>query len=185
MNNSLIKVLISLPVILMVAYLVPALGFVLVIARYIIKQDRRLIISLGLIIASAVLYVPKILLNINHQALAWLKDVDCFKTDFYGQHVLGYAKNLLIIAIISALVMTIALVIKSRLTRQIGQYFDKLNQRDYQIARDNNLKIQEKQQRAKQTAYVQCPNCGSDNLVSETQAVCKFCRTPLINPKLK
>ncbi len=50
---------------------------------------------------------------------------------------------------------------------------DLLNQRQI---KENDLKMQEKREKAKNTHVVHCPYCGSDNMLTEQTETCKFCR---------
>ena len=52
---------------------------------------------------------------------------------------------------------------------------------DAEISKQNDMQIKIKQQNAKNTSYVKCPNCGSDNLLSEKFGTCKYCRRKLVN----
>lgn len=41
--------------------------------------------------------------------------------------------------------------------------------------------MKEKREKAKNTGYVKCPYCGSDNLVSEKFGICAYCRRKIEN----
>ena len=47
------------------------------------------------------------------------------------------------------------------------------------------MEIKLKQEKAKNTSYVKCSKCGSDNIVSEKTSRCKYCRSVLVNENYK
>ena len=64
-------------------------------------------------------------------------------------------------------------------------YINEIQKRDEKISKENDMKIKIKQEKAQNTNYIKCPNCGSDNLLSEKFGTCKYCRRKIENKSFK
>ena len=67
----------------------------------------------------------------------------------------------------------------------IRKYIQQYEKEQTEISKKNDMEIKIKQEKAKNTNYVRCSHCGSDNLISEKHGVCKYCRRTLENVNFK
>ena len=105
------------------------------------------------------------------------------------RYFINYSKRLIcvgvIFLIISFVLNTIFDKVSSKLNSGIRNYINETQRRDAEISRKNDMEIKIKQEKAKNTSYVKCPNCGSDNLLGEKYGTCKYCRSKLVNKNYK
>ena len=59
------------------------------------------------------------------------------------------------------------------------EYIDEMERKEAEISRQNDLEIKLKQETAKNTHVVYCPNCGADNIIVGNHGKCKYCRSVL------
>ena len=57
--------------------------------------------------------------------------------------------------------------------------------KDEEISKQNDMELKIKREKALSTAYVKCPYCGADNLISQKVGVCSYCRRKLENKAFK
>ena len=186
-NNLIIKILCNFIVILLTLYFIPFLGVCLIIFRFCIyKNKRHYSLSVCLIVTGLLLLVPKIInsliriLKLDNVEIPYLKNI--LDADIYVRLV-KYGKLLITIGVLSFI---ISIIIKNlynklstKLNSSIQDYIEKDVQKDYEIRKENDLIMQEKREKAKNTHVVKCPFCGSDNMLTEQTGVCKFCRKSL------
>lgn len=185
--NKFLKFFSSLPIILVFLYYLPFLGVCLIILRYFIYNNRtkRNATSIYLITIGVVVLIPyiinKILLLIkcNISNLSYFNNI--VNSNLYNINFINYSKKLITIGIIFMIISAIMNSIFNKLGRTVKDYISSEEKRNYEISQKNDLIIKEKQEKAKNTHYVKCPNCGSDNLVSDKFETCKFCRSKLVN----
>lgn len=177
MNNKLIKILISLPVILIFLYFIPFLGICLLIFKLIIKKEifktAKIFISLAIII-----FIPKIInyfieiINIDISISQFI-NIDLYNKLFnYGKFILTIG---ILLIILQSLLKNTLQKLKSNLTNSINKY----QQINYEISKENDLKIKEKQYRSKNTHVVFCANCGASNTITDSTGICNYCRNNL------
>lgn len=193
-KNLLFKILSSLPVILITLYFIPFLGVCLILLRYFMYDNRKRISTPMYIIGVGILLlIPKglyLILNvvkININTIPYLKNI--VSAELYNVDFINYSKRLIcvgvIFLIISFILKTIFDKVSSKLNSGIKNYISETQKRDYEISKQNDMEIKIKQEKAKNTSYVKCPNCGSDNLLAEKFGVCKYCRRKIENKNFK
>lgn len=169
-------------------------GVVLLILVCLIKSPRvALSHVVTLLVISGVILAPSI---IKYAATEWkvagLVAVGfhpLLETSFYHQRVVAFGQNLLLIAtvggVIGYLLRSVMLRLDNRVTAALKDYLIKLDARDAEIMRRNDLEMKMRKEQAQQTSYVKCPKCGSDNLVSGKFGVCQYCRSKIENHRYK
>lgn len=193
-NNLLFKMLSSLPVILIALYFIPFLGVCLILLRYFICNNKKRVSTPMYIVGVGILVlIPKglnLILNVakvDISTIPYLKDI--INAKLYNVDFINYSKRLIcvgvIFLIISCVLKTVFDKVSSKLNSGIRNYINETQKRDAEISRKNDMEIKIKQEKAKNTSYVECPNCGSDNLVEEKFGTCKYCRSKLVNKNYK
>jgi len=183
-NNRLFKIICSLPFILLFLYLMPFLGIILIIFRYYLYRNKRyyntpillLICGLILLIPKAIIIVLE-LLKLNSLKIPYLKEIISLSE---YEKLLSYSKLLIIVGIVFLIIeflfRNILTNISNKLSYSVRNYIEKDMQKDYEIWKENDLKMQEKREKAKNTHVVYCPYCGADNMIVGNTGTCKFCR---------
>ena len=183
-NNRLFKIICSLPFILLFLYLIPFLGIILIIFRYYLYRNKRyyntpillLICGLILLIPKAIIIVLE-LLKLNSLKIPYLKEIISLSE---YEKLLIYSKLLIIVGIVFLIIeflfRNILTNISNKLSYSVRNYIEKDMQKDYEIRKENDLKMQEKREKAKNTHVVYCPYCGADNMIVGNTGTCKFCR---------
>lgn len=181
-ETNLIKILCSIPVILLALYYVPFLGVCLIILRNFAYYNRKHFnISYILVGLGFVLFVPKIvlsilkLLSINNSYLT-----DLTSNDIYLKLV-NYGKSILIIGTIFIIISFIAKRLINKSIDSIKSYIIRQEQQDYEISKQNDMAIKLKQEQAKNTNVIYCPKCGASNLLTDKVGICKYCRSKIEN----
>lgn len=182
-ENRLLKVLCSLPILLIALYYIPFLGVCLLLFRlYLYRSNKQktpilLIICGGLILIPQAINYIMTMFNIVNVEIPYLNTI--LSSDIY-EKLLGYSKLLITVGIIflilSVIVRNIFNKVSNKLNSSIRNYMQQDLQKDYEIRKENELKMQEKREKAKNTHIVYCPYCGSDNMLTEQTGTCKFCR---------
>ena len=180
-TNIFLKIICSFPVILLALYYLPFIGICLIIFRkYSYRNSNTTKLSIALIITGIIILIPKLLYSIsdtmklNINKIPYLNII--IDTKLYNTNFINYSKLLMIIGII---LLIIALLTRKTVDKVSNVLNSKLNdymEKEAEISRENDLIIKEKQERAKNTHVVYCPNCGADNLIIGKTGVCKFCR---------
>lgn len=181
-NNLFIKILCSIPVILVLLYFIPFLGVCLILFRAFVYRNEKFKTYILLLVCGLLILIPKLIDLIMNM----LKDnikipyLDTIITSDIYPELLNYSKRLIIISVVfiilSYIFNSIFNTLSSKLSSGIMNYMEKDLQKDYEIRKENDLVMQEKREKAKNTHVVHCPYCGSDNLLTEQTGTCKFCR---------
>ena len=58
----------------------------------------------------------------------------------------------------------------------ISSYISEREKKDFEIRKENDMKMQEKREALKNTHVVHCPYCGADNMLTSNIGTCKYCR---------
>lgn len=193
-STMIFKILCSIPIILITLYFIPFVGICLILMRALVYHNRKKIsTSIFLIIFGMILLCPKILekvfelLRMDLGEIPYLNEV--LTNDIYQNNLISYAKYLLIAGVIflllSVLFQSIFEKLGQLLNRGFQSYIKESIKQDEKIAKENDLKIKIKQEHAKNTNYVKCPYCGSDNLLSDKFGVCQYCRRKIENKNYK
>lgn len=193
-NNIFIKLLCSIPIILLMLYFIPFLGICLILFRLFVYSDKKKnTTSIIILIIGILCLLPKGVsllsnaINFDITKIPYLKDI--LASDYYNIKILEYSKLLITVGIIFIIITYIFNMIfskvSSKLNNGIRNYINETQKRDAEISRKNDMEIKIKQEKAKNTSYVECPNCGSDNLLGEKYGTCKYCRSKLVNKNYK
>lgn len=180
----LLKWLGSIPVILLLLYQIPFLGMICLLLRYFIYPKHKLksIPYLFLILAILLLLpdmVDKLLHLLKIEITMNLNWKEFTSSAIYQNQVIPYAKLLLGIGIIFLLFITFMFKCQSCLSQFLIGYLTTKERQDAEVSRQNDLLQKEKQERAKHTKVLYCPFCGADNLLTEANGVCLYCRRKL------
>lgn len=184
-NNSFVKLLCSIPVILAFIYFIPFLGICLLFLRCFVYNNRKktstpiYLIGFGILIL-----LPKgmqyVFDMIKFDVNSFPYYTDIINSDLYLSNFINYSKTLITLGIIYVIISTIFTSIYNKVTSKVStglrNYMQQDLQKDYEIRKENDLKMQEKREISKNTHVVRCPYCGSDNMLTEQTGTCKFCR---------
>ena len=189
-NNLFFKILVSIPVILIALYFIPFLGVCLILFRYFMyMQDNKKKIATPVIIIGVglICLIPKgiqlLIKAANQGEVPFINKI--VDSKLYSVDFMKYSKRLITVGVIFLILYYIINFIYKKLQKKAVDYIDDKKQRNDKIEKENDLKIKIKQEKAKNTSYVKCPNCGSDNLVTGKFGRCKYCRTKLVNENYK
>ena len=186
-QNILIKLLASIPVILIFLYFIPFIGICLLILRLFLYSHKKVSTSvwlfmIGIVILSPIL-INKVLeiLSIENFNIPYVSDF--IQSDWYQDKWIGYSKLLISVSIIflilSYVFQTLFRKMSSKLNNEFRNYIAREEQRSAEISQKNDLIMKEKRERAKNTHVVYCPHCGADNMLTESTGTCKYCRRKL------
>lgn len=182
-ENKLLKIICSLPVILIALYFIPFIGICLIICRgYVYRYDKYYKLPILLIISSIVLLIPKIYEYVKNifKLTYKIHYLDMILNNSIYTKLLSFSKLLMILGIVFIILSYILKNIFTSINNKFGMYLNSYMQQDLQkeaqIRKENDLVMQEKRERAKNTHVIHCPYCGSDNMLTEQTGTCKFCR---------
>lgn len=183
-QKLILKTICSLPVIFISLYFVPFIGICLITLRLFIYNNKKYYsISINLIILGIILSIPKILdlilktiKNINIPHLEKIINSNIYI------NLVDYSKFIISLGIILLIISYIFKGLIEKLTNLIKTYIIVKEKQNYQISKKNDMEIKLKQERAKNTSVVHCPNCGADNILTEDIGTCKY-RRRKIQPK--
>ena len=188
-NNLLFNILASLPIILLMLYFIPFLGIILILFRFFVYSNKKISTSIYITLVGILILIPKIIyfilgiFKIDINTIPYLQDV--LNSDLYNINFINYSKLLICIGIIFLIISFALTAIFNKLNIGILNYISKQEKMDTKISRENDMKIKIKQEKAKNTSYVKCPYCGSDNLLSEKFGICQYCRRKIENKNYK
>lgn len=193
MKNLFLKLICSLPSILLFLYFFPFIGILLIFMRALFYRNQRKISTpIILICVGIFLFLPEIAkfvfesLNIENEYTIYVENIS--NLEFYQNNLISYAKYLISAGVILLVLSLLLKAIFDKVGHQIGksiQNYAKENlKQEAEISKENDLKIKIKQEKAKNTNYVKCPYCGADNLLSEKFGTCQYCRRKIENKKV-
>ena len=181
-HNLFIRLLVSIPVILILLYYIPFLGIILILFRYYVYAGKKFYYTpIMLLISALIIWLPKIMafiieygkINIEIPYIYQIMD-----TKLYPE-LLTFSKTLIITGVILFIVSYIIKNICTSLYTKLMKLVEYEQNKDYEISKKNNMAIKEKQLRAKNTKVVKCPNCGANNTITSTTGKCKYCRSSI------
>ena len=173
-DNIIIKLLCSLPVILVVTYFIPFLGIVLVLFRFFVYRKKHNRTAITLIVIGLILLLPKLLaLTKVATKIPYLDEL--IKSNAYPK-IITCSKALIIVGVILIIISYISNIVATKVGTSIGNYFKEEQKKEQEISEKNDLIMKEKRETAKNTHFVKCPNCGGDNTIIGNVGKCKFCR---------
>ncbi len=185
MNYRTHKILFSIPVILIIAYLIPVLGVILIIARQIIFKKKWYNTSAYLIGTAICIYLFKIINEISKLLGIEIVTLNSIINSEIYISLMDYANTLLIIGIIFLVVSSLLTKLGEKLGNMFRSVLQKHEKQQYQIQKENNMKIQEMKLKSQNTGVVICKNCGAENILTDTTGICAYCRTALENKNRK
>ena len=183
--KTFLKIICSIPVLLVVLYFLPPLGIFMLIGRYFVYDSRHYYRApISLFIIGAIILIPRglELLNSNFNLSLSIPNFNYIVQPETYQKFVDFAKSLIIISVIFLVVSYILKFIANKISGTIGQvlkaYFSKEMETEAKIRQENDLKLKEKAIESKQKTphVVKCPNCGKANSIVGTVGKCKACR---------
>ena len=187
-ENFFIKILASIPIILVILYFIPFLGICLLILRYFIYSNRKRISTpIIILLVGILILVPKIISSIltltQIDTVPYLSNI--LDSELYNINFIKYSKLLISIGVIflilSFIFRSIFNKISDKISTGIRDYINETENKNTGISKANDMVMKEKREKAKHTNYVHCPYCGSDNILAEKNGTCKFCRRVIEN----
>jgi len=149
----------------------------LTIVRFFTLYDRKHTnISISFILISIMICIPTVLHNITTITkldVPYLNEI--IKSSLY-HNLISYSKLLFTTGVIFLILSVAFKNIFNKITNYIKQYIFKKEMIEREISEKNDLKIKEKQERAKTTHVVYCPHCGANNVLTEKIGKCNYCR---------
>lgn len=186
--NQFVRFLCSIPVVLVFIYFIPFLGICLLFMRCFVYNNKKTT-PIILISVAAIILIPKglnsifDLAHLDKESIPYFNDV--INSDLYNSRFINYSKTLFTVGIIylilSLMLKALFNKVGSRVSNGIRDYINESEKREAEISQKNDMEIKIKQEKVKNTSYVKCPNCGSDNLLEEKYGTCKYCRSKLVN----
>lgn len=188
MKNLFLKLICSLPSILLFLYFLPFIGIGLILVRALFyRNQRKIAVPITLICIGILLFFPEIskfifeLFNVENEYTTVVENV--VNMELYENNLIPYAKCLISAGIILLLLSLLLKTLCQQIGKSIQNYAKENLKQEAKISKENDLKIKIKQEKAKHTNYVKCPYCGSDNLLSEKFGTCQYCRRKIENKK--
>lgn len=187
-TNKFLRILCSMPIILITLYFIPVLGICLLIARiFIFNRGRKIFIPIfitGLVILLPIgLNFILNIININTDTIPYLNNL--INSDIYKTNLINYSKILISVGVVFIILEGILEKLGTKLGNIIRTKMQERDRRDDEITRQNDMKIKIMKEEVKNTGYVKCPNCGADNILREKYGTCKYCRSKLENLKYR
>ena len=179
--KNILKILSSIPVILLLLYYIPFLGICLILFRfYLYKDQKQYKTQIILIICGLLLLIPKLISSLKIKGIPYLQEI--ISSDIY-KTLIPYSKRLITIGIVflilSYIFRNLITKINEKLETGVKSYIEKEEQKDYEIRQKNDLIMQEKREIAKNTHVIKCPHCGANNTLTAQTGTCKHCRQPI------
>lgn len=179
MHNKILRLISSLPVILISLYYLPFLGVCLLILRLFTYREKRYLTGIILIFFAVLLLIFKFIevfsLKIDFTLDNTFKIYNITLTDYYRRLIIIGTGQIIAIEMINKVIQTVR--------SKIRKYINKYENENREIREKNDLVMQEKREKAKNTSFVRCPSCGGDNILTGPTGTCKFCRRTLEAPK--
>ena len=175
-NNILVKLLCSIPIIIIATYFLPFLGIILILFRFFVYNKKRYNTAITLIVLGLIILLPKLInyiIGLTNVKMPYLEEI--LNSSIYPKFI-SLSKILIILGVILIIISYISKILGEKLGNAVGNYFKEEQRKEYEISEKNDLKMQEKREIAKNTHFVKCPNCGGDNTVVGNVGKCKFCR---------
>lgn len=182
-KKSFINIITSLPIILIALYFLPVLGILLILLKFITATNKNNSIATILIILGLLIQVPNLLKGLSKTFKFTIPYLNKIVEHNLYYDLTKYSTLLIIVGVVMIIITTLFNKLfgslKNTLNEAVDTYVTKSVEQDREIDKENDLEIKTKQEKAKNTHVVHCPNCGADNIVSEKVTRCKYCRTEL------
>lgn len=176
-KNIFIKTISSLPMILISMYFAPIIGIVLMILRTILKDnlkkisDAVIMISIGILII-----VPKWISIMCEYLKINIGEFNSYIGSNIYILIYKYGTLLITFGVIYLIILIIYNKLSNKIKTSMNSYISEQQKIDYKINKENNLKIKEQQERAKNAKVIKCPYCGASNIIHSNIGICKYCR---------
>ena len=181
-KNEFLKIIFSLPIILVVFYFTPFLGIVMLIARKFVIGSSKYPLGIILLVITGIIVLPRFidyLINLfKIEEPSFIENI--ISSDIYGV-LFARAKILFVIGIIAVVINSLTRKIKNTAASTIKSYFSSMQQNDPETNGGNDLLTSEKIERVKKNKLVRCPNCGASNVINGDSGKCAFCKSNLEN----
>lgn len=188
MNNKIIKLLSSIPVILLALYFIPFLGVILLILRLFVTNNKKSS-SIIIIVTGFIILIPKLVSSILDLIKFDTTKIPYFNTiiesELYSIDFIKYSKLLITIGVIFLIINFLCNSLFSKLKSSLISYAKKEEEQRKEIIKENDMVFKERKEIARNTYNVKCPYCGADNLISEKVGTCKYCRRKIENKNYK
>ena len=181
-----LKILCSIPVVLLSLYYIPVLGIILILFRYYAYRNKKYYsLPRTLIVCGVIILIPRLIDLIFDIFKIKVSGFDITKitlSEFYLR-LISYSKLLVSVGIIFLLISIIfretILKLISKLKTFIKDYINKYEKEKREIREKNDLIIKKQREDIKNTHLVHCPNCGADNTIVGKTGKCKYCRNDI------
>lgn len=185
--KKLLTLLCSIPVILVALYFIPFLGIVLILFRIYYKAQEKIYKVPAFLIGTAfTIFIPKIIyLFINAVSIkVKIPYLDTIISSKLYEKFISYGKYLIILGVLYLILRyiftNVFMKVKNSLNSKFGDFIERNEKRTYEIQKENDLKLKENQEKAKNTHFVSCPTCGKDNVIYGNTGKCTHCRRTLV-----
>jgi len=178
--NNMLKILCSIPVIILFLYFIPFLGICLMLFRGIKYNNKKNLLPIVLIVIAILILIPKVgysifdIINFDTDKIPYLKDI--VDNELYSVKLIGFSKFILTVGIVFLILSSIFEKIFNKFKNFIRSYINNEEQKKAEIYQKNDMIMQEKREKAKNTHVVYCPYCGADNILTSNTGTCKYCR---------
>lgn len=180
-NKVFLRLLVSIPVILIFLYFIPFLGVCIILLRYLaFSNQKRNYIPISLIGVGILFLVPKGLeivfhfLNFDSSVIPYFNDF--IHHEVYCVNLINYSKFLIILGIVFLIISYAFQSLFQKFENFLRGYISNQEKMNSEIYQKNDLIMQEKREKARNTHVVICPYCGADNILTARVGKCKFCR---------
>jgi predicted RNA-binding Zn-ribbon protein involved in translation (DUF1610 family) len=182
-KNSLLKIITSVPVILIALYFVPVLGVLLIILKFVTTTNRNTSVATILIITGLIIQIPNLINKLSELFKFKVPYLDKIIEHELYESLTKYSVKLLIIGVVLFILVTVFNKvfsgIKNTLANTMDTYVTKQVEQDREIDEENDSEMKQKQEAAKNFHVIHCPHCGADNIVTDNITRCKYCRKGL------
>ena len=176
MNNLFLKIIFSLPIVLLMLYLFPVVGVIFAMIHLYLYRRARDYFPILLLIIGIILYLPRILEILSQKFQFTIISLsEILEMPIYSQ-IQPYAKRLIILGIVFMLVSAIFKWIVNLGRNSLLEYIKGQEMESAKLNAKNDLIMKEKREKSLNSHVILCPHCGADNLIYGDSGTCKFCR---------
>ena len=181
--EKLLKLLCSIPIILLLLYYIPFLGIILILFRYYVYRNKKYYsLPIYLISCGLFLLLPRLLSFVVKTFKLNINISEFISSDLYLK-LISFSKFLITVGIIflflSYIIRNLIAKFVSQLKNSAKGYINKYEQEQNRIREKNDLIVRERKEAAENTHLVCCPTCGLNNLIVGKVGKCKSCRNQI------
>ena len=140
-NNLFIKILCSIPVILLFLYFIPFLGVCLILFRYFIYDNKKRIETpIYLIVCGVIILIPKLILSISSAMkyeIPYFNDI--FNSELYSINFIKYSKLLITVGVIFLILSFIFNSLFNKIKNYLHTSISSYEKRTAKIQEKNDL----------------------------------------------